>query len=139
MAYKNRDDARRYAREHYQRNSQLYKRRARVHTRAMARAVRMFIRGYLATHPCVDCGESDPIVLEFDHRAPALKVFNIGESNSLSKSIKSVRFEVSKCDVRCSNCHRRRTFTQRSSGVFAGRTQNRRLHRTQFDIWERVE
>lgn len=56
---------------------------------------------------CVDCGEKDPICLEFDHRDPLTKEFNIGEG--YNKSEKDILQEISKCDIVCANCHRKRT------------------------------
>lgn len=63
---------------------------------------------YLKTHPCVDCGESDPMVLQFDHRSDSKKEFNIGESWQ-SKGWETLLAEIEKCDVRCANCHQRIT------------------------------
>jgi hypothetical protein len=65
---------------------------------------------YLLTHPCIDCGESDPIVLEFDHKGEIEKTHNI--SNMSSWSWNKILEEISKCDVRCANCHRRKTAKQ---------------------------
>lgn len=76
-------------------------------------AIRAYICEYLELHPCVDCGERDPIVLEFDHRPEEEKTFNIGDAIGRKLSVKSVADEISKCDVRCANCHRRVTY-QRS-------------------------
>jgi 5-methylcytosine-specific restriction endonuclease McrA len=67
-----------------------------------------FLREYLSKHPCVDCGNSDIRVLEFDHRVPANKEFHIGYGIT-SKTFDAVRREIEKCDVRCGNCHVRRT------------------------------
>ena len=66
---------------------------------------------YLADHPCVDCGNSDIRVLEFDHRNPAEKTFNIS-SKIRAYTWRLIEEEISKCDVRCSNCHRIRTGVQ---------------------------
>jgi hypothetical protein len=63
---------------------------------------------YLTNHSCVNCGESDPIVLEFDHRNRNEKVENI--SNLITHSSwKRVECEIQKCDVLCANCHRRKS------------------------------
>lgn len=65
---------------------------------------------YLLQHPCVDCGETDPIVLEFDHREQSNKHKEVGELYGCTWS--RIEKEIAKCDVRCANCHRRRTANQ---------------------------
>jgi hypothetical protein len=68
---------------------------------------KQFVLDYLNEHPCIDCGESDPVVLEFDHKEN--KSFGISMIGSRTKSISTIQKEINKCDVRCGNCHRKKT------------------------------
>lgn len=70
--------------------------------------LRMFLLTYLQSHPCVDCGESDIVVLEFDHLPHHKKQCTVS-SLLTGASIKRLQAEIDKCEVVCSNCHTRRT------------------------------
>lgn len=63
---------------------------------------------YLQTHPCVDCGETDPLVLDFHHRDPSTKLFTVRDKG-LHTSVQRLEAEIRKCEVLCANCHRKRT------------------------------
>ena len=56
---------------------------------------------------CVDCGESNPIVLDFDHIRD--KKYNISRMIHDGFSWKAIVKEMQKCEVVCANCHRIRT------------------------------
>lgn len=59
---------------------------------------------------CKDCGETDPVVLEFDHLPEFEKKFDVSRAISGStRSWKLIQQEIDKCDIVCSNCHKRRT------------------------------
>ncbi len=67
---------------------------------------RQFVYEWLLEHPCVDCGETDPVVLDFDHQKDKIK----GVAKMLaSASLEIIIAEIAKCVVRCANCHRRKT------------------------------
>lgn len=75
-----------------------------------------WLREFFRSHACVDCGETDLAVLEFDH-VRGRKTTEI--SKLLKSSLARVRSEVALCDVRCANCHRRKTARERGWWIHA--------------------
>jgi hypothetical protein len=101
-----------YKRGHYLANRARYIDRARAQKRRLADERTRYLLEFFVAHPCVDCGERDPVVLEFDHLRD--KEFDIGRELS-RRSWHSILEEMAKCDVVCANCHRRRTARRRGS------------------------
>jgi hypothetical protein len=95
-----------YKQEHYAANKARYIAAARQRKKALIEERTVYLVTFLREHPCVDCGESDPIVLEFDHLRD--KRFSISEGIQ-GRNWQDVLDEIAKCDVVCANCHRRRT------------------------------
>lgn len=102
---------REYTRADYAKNKEKYVARALKNKERYKQEMYEWLVAYYALHPCVDCGESDPIVLDFDHRDSNDKEDEV--SNMMRNGrYRAAKKEVDKCDVRCSNCHRRRTAKQ---------------------------
>lgn len=101
-----------YHREHYLANKQRYIDQAAVHKRKTRLEQTRRLIDYFTEYPCADCGEADPIVLEFDHLRD--KSFAIGTALTRYGWDK-ILAEIEKCEVVCANCHRRRTAQRRGA------------------------
>lgn len=60
---------------------------------------------------CVDCGIKNVRVLEFDH-VRGKKISGVGTMIQDNYGWSTIKKEIDKCEVRCRNCHRLRTFEQ---------------------------
>lgn len=87
-----------------QENSRLKKRRKRK--------LLLFLRDYFHSHPCTDCGISDPLVLQFDHVSGEKKM-NIAAMLASALHQETILSEIEKCEVRCANCHLCKTAKER--------------------------
>ena len=96
------------SRRHYEKHRDKVIASAKKYSKLTRERIRAYITTYLKANPCVDCGETDAIVLEFDHLKD--KDFNISDAARKGVSIKKLKDEIAKCEVRCSNCHRRKTY-----------------------------
>ena len=99
---------REYCRQHYRNNKEAYNQRRNERQRAVRERYRAMVLQYLEDHPCIDCGEADPLVLEFDH-VRGVKVGNVAQMASSALAWRRIEEELAKCEVRCANCHRRKT------------------------------
>jgi hypothetical protein len=110
--------------EYYQRNKSWLKDKRRIQHLEIKRRNSQNVYRYLLEHPCIDCGENDPIVLEFDHLDRDLKIANISEMIGACFAWETIQNEISKCEVRCANCHRRKTAIQMNWSIlkFVGGT-----------------
>lgn len=58
---------------------------------------------------CVDCGETNIVVLDFDHKDPSAKLKSVSHLKGCYDNIALVRAEMDKCEIRCVKCHRIKT------------------------------
>lgn len=78
---------------------------------------RMIIEHYFSKG-CVDCGEKDVRVLEFDHVRGTKRRFKNRRGEGVAYLVRcgyawpSIKKEIDKCEVRCCNCHKLKTFKQ---------------------------
>jgi hypothetical protein len=101
-----------YHREHYLANRDRYIAQAAAQKQALRLERTEYLIEYFKTHPCVDCGETDPVVLDFDHLRD--KSFHIS-ARLITYRWQRILDEIEKCEVVCANCHRRRTAERRGA------------------------
>lgn len=94
-------------------NSNRNTQRKRVRDNTVKYIVRnqQYVINYLNTHPCVDCGQTNILVLDFDHTNND-KYKNIADMIRDAHSLQTLIKEINKCEVVCANCHRIRTAYQ---------------------------
>lgn len=70
----------------------------------------LHVQAHLRSSTCADCGLDDIRLLEFDHVSG--KTANVTVLAREGCSLKRLKEEMSRCEVRCPNCHRRRTIRE---------------------------
>lgn len=98
------------SKKYYELNKDKHKEMVKIRRNNIVAENRLKLYEYLKINHCIDCGESNPIVLDLDHRDGVEKRSCISEMMQLSWN--TIEEELIKCDVRCANCHRIRTAEQ---------------------------
>ena len=98
------------ARDYYARNREAHVRVIMARKSVQRRLAIEVVGEYLLAHPCVDCGEVDVRVLDFDHRVGSGKGAEVMRLVQNGYSVTRVMVEIAKCDVRCRNCHAKVTY-----------------------------
>jgi hypothetical protein len=89
----------------------VYDRMKPIRNRAIQQA-KDYVQKVLSERACVDCGENDPVVLDFDH-VKGDKICDISRMVGCGFRIWKIEKEIAKCEIRCANCHRRVTAKRR--------------------------
>ena len=97
--------------ERYHRNKQYYVNKANKFKQSVKKTAYERIFKYLADKKCVDCGENDPVVLQFDH-VRGEKINCVSALVGMGHSWAIIESEIAKCEIRCANCHIRKTAKQ---------------------------
>lgn len=95
-----------YNRKYYEKNIT----RRKADSVAYKLETRKIVNGIKISLGCYKCGEKDHRCLDFHHRVPEEKSFEIAFGLQRGLARQRVFAEIQKCDVMCSNCHRKEHF-----------------------------
>lgn len=77
--------------------------------RLRAKLTRLWLNEIKLQRGCKVCGyKKDARALQFDHRDPSEKLFDVSQMKNCARW--KIMDEVEKCDVLCANCHATKTF-----------------------------
>ncbi len=92
-----------YNKKHYAENIDYY----RDKNKQLRKDLKQTIKDIKKNGQCKYCGESDSICLDFNHKNPKEKKFNISMAPNMRVTRKQLREEIEKCELVCANCHRK--------------------------------
>ena len=98
-----REEKRAYDRRWYT----LHAAQVRVRNDRQRQKLQEWYQKYKATLACQRCGENHPATLVFHHRNPSEKEVTIAQAVRSGWSIERIQEEIQKCNVLCTNCHKR--------------------------------
>ena len=101
---------RKYDRAYYKDRSKEKKKAKAVMQKERRHNIRCEVKELISDKTCVDCGNDDYRVFEFDHIDRDDKDFNISDAIGSGYSFKRIKEEIDKCEIRCANCHRIKTY-----------------------------
>ena len=114
MPHKSPEERKKYQKEYhtaYYANNKEYRDKQKTRTKKRNARIRKINlenrKEYLKNHPCIDCGENDPVCLDF-HHIKGNKKYSIANAVTKGLSWETILIEINKCVVVCSNCHRKR-------------------------------
>lgn len=67
----------------------------------------LWLAEYKKQLSCSACGESHPACIEFHHKDRTLKDFALSTAAHRNYSLERIKEEIEKCEILCSNCHRK--------------------------------
>lgn len=123
-------DVKKYRVKYYQENSERLKKKSRAYYRENREEIKVRRKTWrgvtvqkentakrtanltaLKAKPCTDCNQNFPACcMDFDH-VRGKKLFSVSEGGNRKWS--TVLKEISKCELVCANCHRKRTHKRR--------------------------
>jgi len=101
-------------REKYKNNSDERK-RVRKNVKNIYNRNREYVLQYLSDKSCSQCPENHIAALDFHHRDPNQKEQSIARLSRNGISLDRIKKEIEKCDILCSNCHRKLHYNLRNS------------------------
>jgi len=103
MPFRNREYRLIYRRKWYAQN----KKSEIAHVTRRKKQIKKWFSDYKSTLSCSKCGENHPATLEFHHSKGFKKDRAISEMVVDGISINRIMLEIKKCEVLCSNCHKK--------------------------------
>lgn len=106
-----RECKREYQNRWYHENKEKHIVNVNIRRRQYVRINRDRLNVYLMDHPCIHCGDTELLMLDFDH-VRGVKRGAVSQLVSSGFPWKTILLEIAKCEVRCVRCHRRKTAAQ---------------------------